>query len=345
MGRQNGNPLRSQPNGKWNAPMHGPEINEILAPIEQDMQRMDSQLKRSLSSIAPLVGEISHHIVGGGGKRLRPAVLLLAARACGYAGDEHLRLAAATEAVHTATLLHDDVVDRSRLRRGRPTANQVWGNEASVLVGDFVYSRATQMIVESERLDIVAVLSTAANDIAEGEVVQLANRHNPNLSEQQYFDIIRNKTARLFEASAQVGALIAKAPKARERALVRYGIHLGNAFQLIDDTLDFTGTVDAIGKNLGDDLADGKTTLPLIHAMRHANPEQTDRIREAIRKGSLERLPDILEAIEATGAIDYTARLAIHESEQAIDALEALDDSVFRRSLAELARFAVQRDR
>jgi octaprenyl-diphosphate synthase len=325
--------------------MHGSEITEILAPIQDDMQRMDALLKRAMNSVVPLVGEINHHIISSGGKRLRPAVLLLAARACGYTGDEHLRLAAATEAVHTATLLHDDVVDRSRLRRGRPTANQVWGNEASVLVGDFMYSRATQMIVESERLDIVAALSTAANDIAEGEVVQLSNRHNPGLSEQQYFDVIRNKTARLFEASAQVGALIAKAPKARERALARYGIHLGNAFQLIDDTLDFTGTVDAIGKNLGDDLADGKTTLPLIHAMRQASPEQAECIRQAIRKGSLERLPEILAAIESTGAIDYTARLAAHESEQAIDALLALDDSAFRRSLANLARFAVQRDR
>lgn len=325
--------------------MHNLEMTDILAPIEHDMRRMDAVLRRATGSVVPLVGEINHHIVGGGGKRLRPAVLLLAARACGYAGDEHLRLAAAVEAVHTATLLHDDVVDRSGLRRGRPTANQMWGNEASVLVGDFMYSRATQMIVESERLDIVAVLSTAANDIAEGEVVQLSNRHNPGLTEQQYFDVIRNKTARLFEASAQAGALIAHASKSRERALARYGIHLGNAFQLIDDALDFTGSVDAIGKNLGDDLADGKATLPLIHAMRESSADAAEHIRQAIRKGSLDRLPDILSAIESTGAIEYTARLAAHESEQAIDALSALDDSPFRSALAALARFAVQRDR
>ncbi|HMM44878.1 MAG TPA: polyprenyl synthetase family protein [Candidatus Macondimonas sp.] len=325
--------------------MHNLEMIDILAPIEDDMRRMDAVLRRATGSVVPLVGEINQHIVGGGGKRLRPAVLLLAARACGYAGDEHLRLAAAVEAVHTATLLHDDVVDRSRLRRGRPTANQVWGNEASVLVGDFMYSRATQMIVESERLDIVAVLSTAANDIAEGEVVQLTNRHNPGLTEHQYFDVIRNKTARLFEASAQAGALIAHASKSRERALARYGVHLGNAFQLIDDALDFTGSVDAIGKNLGDDLADGKATLPLIHAMRESTHDEAEYIRQAIRKGSLDRLPDILSAIESTGAIEYTARLAAHESEQAIDALSALDESPFRASLAALARFAVQRDR
>ena len=325
--------------------MHNLEMIDILAPIEDDMRRMDAVLRRAMGSVVPLVDEINQHIVGGGGKRLRPAVLLLAARACGYAGDEHLRLAAAVEAVHTATLLHDDVVDRSRLRRGRPTANQVWGNEASVLVGDFMYSRATQMIVESERLDIVAVLSTAANDIAEGEVVQLSNRHNPGLTEQQYFDVIRNKTARLFEASAQAGALIAHASKSRERALARYGVHLGNAFQLIDDALDFTGSVDAIGKNLGDDLADGKATLPLIHAMRESTHDEAEYIRQAIRKGSLDRLPDILSAIESTGAIEYTVRLAAHESEQAIDALSALDESPFRASLAALARFAVQRDR
>ena len=324
--------------------MHNPEITEVLAPIQADMQLMDAVLKRAMNSVVPLVGEINRHIVGGGGKRLRPAVLLLSARACGYMGDQHLRLAAAVEAVHTATLLHDDVVDSSGLRRGRATANQVWGNEASVLVGDFMYSRATQMIVECGRLDIVEVLSAAANDIAEGEVAQLANRHNPELTEQQYFDVIRNKTARLFEASAQVGAMISGASKARERALARYGIHLGNAFQLIDDALDFTGSVDAIGKNLGDDLADGKATLPLIHAIRQAPAEEADCIRRAIRKGSLEQLPAILKAIESTAAIDYTARLAAHESEQAIDALSELDPTPYRESLSALARFAVQRD-
>lgn len=325
--------------------MHNPEITEVLAPIQADMQLMDAVLKRAMNSVVPLVGEINRHIVGGGGKRLRPAVLLLSARACGYMGDQHLRLAAAVEAVHTATLLHDDVVDSSGLRRGRATANQVWGNEASVLVGDFMYSRATQMIVECGRLDIVEVLSAAANDIAEGEVAQLANRHNPELTEQQYFDVIRNKTARLFEASAQVGAMISGASKARERALARYGIHLGNAFQLIDDALDFTGSVDAIGKNLGDDLADGKATLPLIHAIRQAPAEEADCIRRAIRKGSLEQLPAILKAIESTAAIDYTARLAAHESEQAIDALSELGPTPYRESLSALARFAIQRDR
>jgi octaprenyl-diphosphate synthase len=324
--------------------MHNPEITEVLAPIQADMQLMDAVLKRAMNSVVPLVGEINHYIVGSGGKRLRPAVLLFSARACGYTGDQHLRLAAAVEAVHTATLLHDDVVDSSGLRRGRATANQVWGNEASVLVGDFMYSRATQMIVECGRLDIVEILATAANDIAEGEVAQLANRHNPELTEQQYFDVIRNKTARLFEASAQVGAMISGASKSRERALARYGIHLGNAFQLIDDALDFTGSVDVIGKNLGDDLADGKATLPLIHAIRHSPTEAADCIREAIRKGSLEQLPAILRAIESTAAIDYTARLAAHESEQAIDALSELDPTPYRESLSALARFAVQRD-
>ncbi|MDY6956388.1 MAG: polyprenyl synthetase family protein [Pseudomonadota bacterium] len=324
--------------------MHNPEITEVLAPIQADMQLMDAILKRAMNSVVPLVGEINHYIVGSGGKRLRPAVLLFSARACGYTGDQHLRLAAAVEAVHTATLLHDDVVDSSGLRRGRATANQVWGNEASVLVGDFMYSRATQMIVECGRLDIVEVLATAANDIAEGEVAQLANRHNPELTEQQYFDVIRNKTARLFEASAQVGAMISGASKSRERALARYGIHLGNAFQLIDDALDFTGSVDVIGKNLGDDLADGKATLPLIHAIRQSPAEAADCIRGAIRKGSLEQLPAILKAIESTAAIDYTARLAAHESEQAIDALSELDPTPYRESLSALARFAVQRD-
>jgi octaprenyl-diphosphate synthase len=319
------------------------ELADIFAPIHQDLQRVNDVVRRALSSTVPLVEQLGQHIIFSGGKRVRPAVLLLCARACGYEGTEHVKLAAATEIVHTATLLHDDVVDASELRRGQSTANTIWGNEASVLVGDFLYSRSTQLLVEAQRLDILDVVSDAANNIAEGELLQLVNARKSNISEEAYFEIIRSKTARLFEASAQIGALIADASPSWEQALAKYGIHLGNAFQLIDDVLDYQGDVDAIGKNVGDDLADGKTTLPLIYAMRHGNAEQANVIRQAIEKGDISQLAAVAEAIESTRAIEYTSSLAQRESQQAIIQIACLPDSEYRQALKQLALFVVER--
>jgi len=319
------------------------ELADLFAPIHQDLQRVNDVIRRALSSTVPLVEQVGQHIIFSGGKRVRPAVLLLCAHACGYEGGEHIKLAAAMEIVHTATLLHDDVVDASELRRGRSTANTIWGNEASVLVGDFLYSRSTQLLVETQRLDILDVVSDAANNIAEGELLQLVNARKSNISEEAYFEIIRSKTARLFEASAQMGALIADAAAPRVQALARYGIHLGNAFQLIDDVLDYQGDVDTIGKNVGDDLADGKTTLPLIYAMRHGNAEQAHVIRQAIEKGDVSQLAAVAQAIESTRAIEYTSSLAEKEAQQAVAQLADLPDSEYRQSLERLALFVVER--
>lgn len=319
------------------------ELSTILAPIDRDLEQVNTIIRRALHSPVAMIDEMSEYIISSGGKRLRPAVLILAARACGYEADEHLLLAAATEIVHTATLLHDDVVDASELRRGRRTANAIWGNEASVIVGDYLYSRATQLLVETQRMDIIAAVSSAANGIAEGEILQMTYAHNAGISEEAYFDIIRNKTARLFEASTQVGAMIATAPEQLENALARYGMHLGNAFQLIDDVLDYQGDVEEIGKNIGDDLADGKTTLPLIYALRQADDKARAEIRRAIEDGDATQLPLILSAIESSGAIEYTLAFAAEEADRALNELSTLPSTPFSEALANLVTFSVER--
>jgi len=290
-----------------------------------------------------LIRQVAEHIIGGGGKRLRPALLVLAARACGHRGAHHHTLAAVIEMIHTATLLHDDVVDESSLRRGHATANALFGDAASVLVGDFLYSRAFQLLVAVDSMPALRILSDATNVIAEGEVLQLLNAGNPDIGEEIYLDVIRRKTAKLFEAAAQLGAVLGPAEPAIEDALARYGMHLGTAFQLIDDVLDYSGDHDAIGKNLGDDLAEGKPTLPLIRAMRVGSSAEAALIRDALARGRLDDFNPVLAVLSRTRALEYARQCAEEESVQAAACLGVLSDSPDRETLLDLAGFAVKR--
>jgi octaprenyl-diphosphate synthase len=311
--------------------------------IAAEMRAVDEVIRGRLHSDVVLVRQVAEYIINGGGKRLRPALVILAAGACGYQGTAHYQLAAVVEFIHTATLLHDDVVDQSQLRRGRATANSLFGNAASVLVGDFLYSRAFQMMVELDDMRIMQVLADATNTIAEGEVLQLLNCHDPDVAERDYLHVIRYKTAKLFEAAGQLGAILGDASAEIEQGLARYGMHLGTAFQLIDDVLDYSGDRVETGKNLGDDLAEGKPTLPLIHAMRHGTAEQSAMIRAAIERGGLEEFQPVLAAIRQTGALEYARRQAGAESKRAVAAIELLPRSTHRDSLIQLAAFAVDR--
>jgi octaprenyl-diphosphate synthase len=316
----------------------------MLAPISDDLRMVDQVIGRRLESDVPLVREVAQYIVASGGKRLRPAVLLLAAAAVGYRGEKAPLhdLAAVVEFIHTATLLHDDVVDESALRRGRDTANAAFGNGASVLVGDFLYSRAFQMMVELDDMRVMQVLAEATNTIAGGEVLQLMGSHDPEVDEARYLDVIRRKTAKLFEAAARLGAVLVKEPRFEE-PLAEYGRRVGTAFQLIDDVLDYSGDEATIGKSLGDDLAEGKPTLPLIHAMRTGTPEQAAVVRRAIIDGGRADFAAVLGAIRGSGALDYARQAAEREVATANKALEALPASEFKRSLLELASFSVTR--
>ena len=315
-------------------------IREFIAP---DMEAVDRVIRSRLRSDVALIRQVAEYIIGGGGKRLRPALLILSAGAFGYRGVHHHELAAVVEFIHTATLLHDDVVDESALRRGRPTANSLFGNAASVLVGDFVYSRSFQMMVGTDNMRVLKVLADATNVIAEGEVLQLMNCHNAGIDEEGYLQVIRYKTAKLFEAATRLGAILGGASTAAEDAIATYGIHLGTAFQLIDDVLDYSGDQATTGKNVGDDLAEGKATLPLIYAMQHGTPEQASVIRHAIEQGGLSDLTAVLAAIRETGAIDYARRQAGTESRTACAALAALAGSRYRDYLLQLTDFAVTR--
>ena len=311
--------------------------------IADDLRAVDDVIRRRLDSEVVLIRQIADYIIGGGGKRLRPTLLILAARACGYRGVHHHELAAVVEFIHTATLLHDDVVDESGLRRGQATANALFGNAAAVLVGDFVYSRAFQMMVGVENMAVLRVLANATNVIAEGEVLQLMNCRNPDLDEGGYLQVIRYKTAKLFEAATRLGAILGGSGDAVEAAMAAYGAHLGTAFQLIDDVLDYSGDHSIIGKNVGDDLAEGKTTLPLIYAMKHGTSEQARLVRHAIESGAVGELSAVLEAIRASGALDYARAQAQAESRTACAALAVLPDSKERDYLLQLADFAVTR--
>ncbi|MEO8628181.1 MAG: octaprenyl diphosphate synthase [Betaproteobacteria bacterium] len=311
--------------------------------IADEMLAVDEVIRRRLHSDVALIRQVSEHIIGGGGKRLRPALVILASGACGYSGAAHYQLAAVIEFIHTATLLHDDVVDDSKLRRGHATANALFGNSASVLVGDFLYSRAFQMMAELRNVRVMDVLANATNAIAEGEVLQLLNCHNAGLSEDDYLKVVRSKTARLFEAAGQLGAIASQAAPDVEDGLARYGMHLGIAFQLIDDVLDYSGDHSQTGKNLGDDLAEGKPTLPLIYAMRSGNAYQASVIRDAIEQGGLTAFQPVLTAIHETGALEYSRRRALIESQRAVEALSAIPHSSYRDSLLQLAAFAVCR--
>ena len=320
------------------------QLEQIRALVRPDLEAVDAAIRSGLKSIVPLVDQIAEHIIAGGGKRLRPLLVVLAGRACGAAGGSApVQAAAFIEFIHTATLLHDDVVDMSALRRGRDTANEVFGNQASVLVGDFVYSRAFQMMAAVRSQRVIEIMAEATNVIAEGEVLQLMNARDPDTTEQRYFEVIQRKTAQLFQAGAEVAAVVSGAPPAVQQALARYGKHLGTAYQLIDDVLDYQSDPETRGKNLGDDVAEGKPTLPLIHALRSGDAATAALIRRAIAGEGREHLSEILTAIESTGGLQYTARLAHAEADLAVAALQLLPDSPFRAGLAALARFAVER--
>ncbi len=314
-----------------------------MALITDDMRAMDAVIERRLSSDVPLIGQISRYIVAAGGKRLRPALLLLMCGALGFKGEQRLNLAAVVEFIHTATLLHDDVVDESTLRRGRETANEVFGNPASVLVGDFLYSRAFQMMVEAGDMRIMRTLAEATNVIAEGEVQQLMNMHDAGLSEDDYLRVIRSKTAKLFEASARIAALLAGSSPAIEAACADYGQALGTAFQVIDDVLDYDGDASEMGKNLGDDLREGKVTLPLIIAMQRGSQQEQATLREAIETGGAEKLAEIMAIVQHTGALEATRASAAAEARRAMAALSVLPDTPYSDALLKLAAQLLER--
>ncbi|HUL48084.1 MAG TPA: polyprenyl synthetase family protein [Steroidobacteraceae bacterium] len=317
-------------------------LAEIRALVRPDLDSVDQVIRARLKSAVPLVDRVADHIIAGGGKRLRPLLVVLAGRACGQGGEAHVEAAAFIEFIHTATLLHDDVVDGSSLRRGRYTANEVFGNQASVLVGDFVYSRAFQMMAALASQPVMEIMAEATNVIAEGEVLQLMNAHDPDTTEQRYLEVIYRKTARLFQAGAEVAAVLADISAERRAALAAYGRHLGTAYQLVDDVLDYRSSPAERGKNLGDDLAEGKPTLPLIHALRNGSEAQRVAIREAIKNGGRGQLGAVVDAIESTGGLDYAARLARAEADAALGTLALLPDSFYKNGLAALANFAVE---
>ncbi len=318
-------------------------IQHIRELVIEDMAAVDQCITRQLHSEVALINQLGGYIVNSGGKRLRPTLVLLSARASDYAGEQHIDLAAIVEFIHTATLLHDDVVDASNMRRGRESANLVWGNEASVLVGDYLYSRAFQMMVEVGDMRIMEILAETTNTIAEGEVMQLVNCQDPDTTEASYLEVIRSKTAKLFEAASQLGAILGGADPETEAAMAAYGAHLGTAFQLVDDALDYSASSEELGKNIGDDLAEGKPTLPLLYAMWHGSDDQAAMIRQAIEAGDRDNIEAISAAIESSGGIAYTARLARAEADQAIAHLQRLPDSAYRRALRGLAEFSVAR--
>jgi octaprenyl-diphosphate synthase len=308
-----------------------------------DMQRVDALIRSRLASDVVLINQIADHIIAGGGKRLRPMLHVLAAGAAGYAGEQHVKLAAVIEFIHTSTLLHDDVVDESDLRRGRQTANALWGNAASVLVGDFLYSRSFQLMVELDDMRVMRILADTTNTIAEGEVLQLLNIGNADVDESAYLAVIERKTAVLFAAATELGGLLGGLPADQVAALRRYGMELGYAFQIADDLLDYVSDADTLGKNIGDDLAEGKPTLPLIYALERATPAQAQSMRHAIEHGGLDALEDIISAIRGSGALERTHARAVQHAEAAREALASLPPSSYREALCALADYSVQR--
>lgn len=320
-----------------------PAFDSVVALTRDDMQAVDRLISASLQSDVALVSQVSEYIVMSGGKRLRPVIVLLASRALGYEGGQHIRAAAIIEFIHTATLLHDDVVDSSARRRGKDSANTVFGNQASVLVGDFLYSRAFQMMVDIQSMRVMQILADATNTIAAGEVMQLMSVHDPDTTEESYRQVIYRKTARLFEAGAQIAAVLAERDQADENAMISYGQHLGTAFQLVDDALDFNASADELGKNLGDDLAEGKATLPLIYAMQEGTAKDKELIRKAILDGGLDQLENVQAIIESTGALQYTAARAQEAADSAIAALVDIPDSDYKQALITIADLSVQR--
>lgn len=323
--------------------MDGPSIDAIYRLIEPDLQKVNELIEERLQSDIVLINQLGQYIINSGGKRLRPILVLLMAKALGYQESKHIHIAAIIEFIHTATLLHDDVVDSSEKRRGNETANAIWGNEAAILVGDFLYSRAFQMMVKINSMRIMDILANTTNTIAEGEVLQLLNCNDPDTTERRYLDVIRFKTAKLFEAASQLGAVLTDSPDELESAMTKYGMHLGTAFQLVDDVLDYSSTSEEMGKNIGDDLAEGKPTLPLIRAMTVGVKQQTDIIRNAIRNSGHDNIEAVINAIESTDAIAYTANKARVEADKAIAMLQNVPESPYRDALYALAEFSISR--
>lgn len=319
-------------------------FTSILKLVSDDMEAVNCLIQQRLKSDVVLVNQLSTYIINSGGKRMRPLLALLIARACDYNGKRHIDIAAIIEFIHTATLLHDDVVDESDLRRGKDTANNVWGNQAAVLVGDFLYSRSFEMMIDVGKMQVMKILATTTNVIAEGEVLQLLNCNDADTDEQRYMDVIYSKTAKLFEAACLIGAVLAELSEKDQQSIAHYGLHLGTAFQLVDDILDYSASAKDMGKNVGDDLAEGKPTLPLIIALQRGSKSEAKIIRHAIEEGSgLENLDTILTIIESTGAIDYTKEKANEEVNMAIESLSCLADNPYKTALEELARFTVSR--
>ncbi len=319
---------------------------QIRSIVESDFQAVDQFIVDQLHSEVPLVENIGHYIVEAGGKRLRPILVLLAAKTCNIDTQQHISLAAVIEFIHTATLLHDDVVDMSSLRRGRPTVNAQWNNPSSVLVGDFIYSRAFQILVSIGNMRIMEIIADTTNKIAEGEVLQLISKNNPNPSEQNYMQVIQDKTAILFQAAAQCGAILTQASAEQELALKKFGMHLGTAFQLIDDVLDYDGNSESLGKNIGDDLAEGKPTLPLIYALKHGSEAQANLIRKCLTEEQLqpETLSQVIEIVQDCGALNYARKLADSQSSQALECLSALPQSQYRNALELMVKFSNARE-
>lgn len=318
-------------------------IDRIRTLVSEDFNAVNQLIIDKIQSQVGLIDDLSHHIIESGGKRLRPLLVILSAKACGYQGSHHIDLAAMVEFFHTATLLHDDVVDESTLRRGRQTANSIWGSKASILVGDYLFTQSVQLMVDVENLDILKLMGHSSHQISCGEVKQLANKNNPTLSFDEYFDVIRSKTALLFAAASGIGPILSDSSKSLRDDLYAYGLHLGNAFQLIDDALDYCSDAKTLGKNIGDDLADGKTTLPLIHALKHGTPTQQQQIKDSLTQGTLDFLPEILQAIQDTQAIEFTQKTAAQEINNALAALTRLPESNYKKALTDLAHFAIDR--
>ncbi len=318
-------------------------LDSLRAFTAADMQRVNDVIENHLKSEVVLINQLSQHIIHSGGKRIRPMLVMLCAKACGYHAEKDALLAAIIEFIHTATLLHDDVVDESQMRRGEQTASSIWGNEAAVLVGDYLYSRAFQLMVQAESLPIMKLMADTTNTIAQGEVLQLLNINDPDTSEQRYHQVIYNKTACLFEAACKIGAIITAADASVEQALGLFGKHLGIAFQLVDDALDYEADSSELGKNVGDDLAEGKPTLPLIYAMQQGNQQQRSLIRSAIEQGGLDQIQQITQIINQTGALAYTHQQAIQHAEIAKQSISSLPDSAARQALLFLADYAVER--
>jgi len=318
-------------------------LDSIKNLVRDDFEAVNQLIQNNLTSDVELINQLCRHILDSGGKRLRPLMVILSSKACGYSGDKHIKLAAAIEYFHTATLLHDDVVDESALRRGKETANKIWGSKACILVGDYLFTHSVDLIVSSRNWGILDLFAGISHQISCGEIKQLQNRYSADIKAEDYFDVIRSKTSLLFSASAELGARLAESSPALNKALSHYGLHLGNAFQLVDDALDYSSSPEILGKNIGDDLADGKITLPLICAIERGTPEQAAVIRKSIQHGAAEQLDDILQIVIETKALDYTYKIACQEVNLALSSLGELKDSVYKKALIDLAHFAVSR--